>query len=153
MYFFFPGIVYYLLTHSFSKGGKKNTASEKKIPLFTHSLDFSLKMSKNKLFQVKKIRYLCVGVGEVEDDSVAVGLVFAAGASMEWMPISYLPLRTPSRVPEITCEMRALTFEQYVFVRRWLRAQPMLMGRTSFRCSLYKTISLDSAVSSPSYRQ
>ena len=81
-------------------------------------------------------------------------LASAAIARMEWIPISYPPLRTPSCIPEITCEMRALTFEQYAFVRSRLRAQPMLMGRTSFRCSsLYKAISLDSAVSSPNDRQ
>ena len=36
-------------------------------------------------------------------------LAFAASVRMERMPISYPPLRTPSCVPEITCEMRALT--------------------------------------------
>ena len=57
--FFFPGIVYYLLTHSFSKGGKKKYSPGKKKYSFllTHSI-FPQKCQKINFSRKKKIRYL-----------------------------------------------------------------------------------------------
>ena len=62
-------------------------------------------------------------------------LASAAIALIEWMPISYPPLWTPSWFSETFCDICVLIFEQYALVRRRLKAQPMLMGRMSFRFS------------------
>ena len=45
-------------------------------------------------------------------------LASTASARMEWTPISYPPLRTPSCVQEITCEMRVLTFGEVCFFQK-----------------------------------
>ena len=51
--FYFPGIVYTSLTHTFQRAGK-NKQHWIKNTIFTHSLDFSQKVEKNELFRGNK---------------------------------------------------------------------------------------------------